>query len=297
MLKTLLLESDSGEQVAVILRGDRELNEIKLCRKLGCNEVKLVDDATVEKLTGAPRGFAGPVGLKLRILADNEVALMADAVAGANKADTHYRGVNYGRDFEVDEFADLRQAEAGDGCPRCNGTLQSWRGIEVGHVFKLGTKYSEALGATVLNAEGKEEPLVMGCYGIGIGRSVAAAIEQNHDKNGIIFPMPIAPFQVLITLLNPKDDEVSKAGEELYAYLQDNGIEVLLDDRDERPGSKFKDADLIGIPLRVTVGARGLKEDTFEVSWRKDGEKQMIPIAETGEWLVQWVKDAMQGKR
>lgn len=297
MLKTLLLESDSGEQVAVLLRGDRELNEIKLCRKLGCNEVKLVDDATVENLTGAPRGFAGPVGLKLRILADNEVALMADAVAGANKADTHYRGVNYGRDFEVDEFADLRQAEAGDGCPRCNGTLQSWRGIEVGHVFKLGTKYSEALGATVLNAEGKEEPLVMGCYGIGIGRSVAAAIEQNHDKNGIIFPMPIAPFQVLITLLNPKDDEVSKAGEELYAYLQDNGIEVLLDDRDERPGSKFKDADLIGIPLRVTVGARGLKEDTFEVSWRKDGEKQMIPIAETGEWLVQWVKDAMQGKR
>jgi prolyl-tRNA synthetase len=297
MLKTLLLESDSGEQVAVLLRGDRELNEIKLCRKLGCNEVKLVDDATVENLTGAPRGFAGPVGLKLRILADNEVALMADAVAGANKADTHYRGVNYGRDFEVDEFADLRQAEAGDGCPRCNGTLQSWRGIEVGHVFKLGTKYSEALGATVLNAEGKEEPLVMGCYGIGIGRSVAAAIEQNHDKNGIIFPMPIAPFQVLITLLNPKDEEVSKAGEELYAYLQDNGIEVLLDDRDERPGSKFKDADLIGIPLRVTVGARGLKEDAFEVSWRKDGEKQMIPIAETGEWLVQWVKDAMQGKR
>jgi prolyl-tRNA synthetase len=297
MLKTLLLESDSGEQVAVLLRGDRELNEIKLCRKLGCNEVKLVDDATVEKLTGAPRGFAGPVGLKLRTLADNEVALMADAVTGANKGDTHYRGVNYGRDFEVSEFADLRQAEAGDGCPRCNGTLQSWRGIEVGHVFKLGTKYSEALGATVLNAEGKEEPLVMGCYGIGIGRSVAAAIEQNHDKNGIIFPMPIAPFQVLITLLNPKDEEVTQAGEELYAYLQDNGIEVLLDDRDERPGSKFKDADLIGIPLRVTVGARGLKEDAFEVSWRKGGEKQMIPIAEAGEWLVQWVKDAMQDKQ
>jgi prolyl-tRNA synthetase len=297
MLKTLLLESDSGEQVAVLLRGDRELNEIKLCRKLGCNEVKLVDDATVEKLTGAPRGFAGPVGLKLRTLADNEVALMADAVTGANKGDTHYRGVNYGRDFEVSEFADLRQAEAGDGCPRCNGTLQSWRGIEVGHVFKLGTKYSEALGATVLNAEGKEEPLVMGCYGIGIGRSVAAAIEQNHDKNGIIFPMPIAPFQVLITLLNPKDEEVTQAGEELYAYLQDNGIEVLLDDRDERPGSKFKDADLIGIPLRVTVGARGLKEDAFEVSWRKEGEKQMIPIAEAGEWLVQWVKDAIQDKQ
>lgn len=296
MLKTLLLESDSGAQVAVVLRGDRELNEIKLCRKLKCNEVKLVDDATVEKLTGAPRGFAGPVGLEIRILADNEVSLMGDAVAGANKADTHYRGVNCGRDFKVDEFADLRQAEAGDGCPRCNGSLQSWRGIEVGHVFKLGTKYSEALGATVLNAEGKEEPLVMGCYGIGIGRSVAAAIEQNHDQNGIIFPMPIAPFQVLITLLNPKDEEVSGAGEDLYAYLQDNGVEVLLDDRDERPGSKFKDADLIGIPLRVTVGARGLKEDALEVSWRKEGEKKMIPIAEAGEWLVEWVQEAMQGK-
>jgi len=294
MLKTLLLETEAGEQVAVVLRGDRELNEIKLCRKLGCNEVKLVDDAAVEALSGAPRGFAGPVGLKMKIVADNEISLLADSVCGANKADTHYRGVNCGRDFAVDEFADLRQAEAGDGCPRCNGTLQSWRGIEVGHVFKLGTKYSESLGATVLNAEGREEPLVMGCYGIGIGRSVAAAIEQNHDKKGIIFPMPIAPFQVLITLLNPKDEEVTSAGEDLYRYLQDNGIEVLLDDRDERPGSKFKDADLIGIPLRVTVGARGLKEGAFEVSWRKDGEKQMVPTVDAGEWLVQWVREAMQ---
>ncbi|MFO7832075.1 MAG: proline--tRNA ligase [Desulfuromonadaceae bacterium] len=296
MLKTLLLETDTGEQVAVVLRGDRELNEIKLCRKLGCNDVTLVDDATVESLTGAPRGFAGPVGLKGRIIADNEVSLLADCVAGANATDTHYRGVNCGRDFEVSEFADLRQAEAGDGCPRCNGTLQSWRGIEVGHVFKLGTKYSEAMGATVLNADGKQEPLVMGCYGIGIGRSVAAAIEQNHDANGIIFPMPIAPFQVLITLLNPKDEEVTRAGEELYAYLLDNGIDVLLDDRDERPGSKFKDADLIGVPLRVTVGARGLKEDALEISWRSEGEKKMIPIVEAGEWLVKWVREAMQGK-
>lgn len=297
MLKTLLLKSDTGEQVAVVLRGDRELNEIKLCRKLGCNEVTMVDDATVEALSGAPCGFAGPVGLKMKIFADNEVALMSDCVTGANLADFHYRGVNCGRDFEVDEFADLRQAEAGDGCPRCAGTLQSWRGIEVGHVFKLGTKYSEALGATVLNAAGKQEPLVMGCYGIGIGRSVAAAIEQNNDKNGIIFPMPIAPFQVLITLLNPKDQEVARAGDELYSYLQKHGVEVLLDDRDERPGSKFKDADLIGIPLRVTVGARGLKESVFEVSWRSDGEKKMIPIAEAGAWLINGVHEAMQDKR
>jgi prolyl-tRNA synthetase len=296
MLKTLLFETDAGAQVAVVLRGDRELNEIKLCRKLGCNEVQLVDEATVEVLSGAPCGFAGPIGLSCPILADNEVAMMADCVAGANVVDTHYRGVNYGRDFAVSEFADLRQAEAGDRCPRfeCTGTLQSWRGIEVGHVFKLGTTYSEALGATVLNAEGKDETLVMGCYGIGIGRSVAAAIEQNHDANGIIFPMPIAPFQVLITLLNPKEAQVAEAGETLYRQLQDNGIEVLLDDRDERPGSKFKDADLVGIPLRVTVGARGLKEGVFEISWRSSGEKMMVPMDEALQWLVGQVGEAMQ---
>ncbi len=297
MLKTLLLETDTGAQVAVVLRGDRELNEIKLCRKLGCNEVNLVDEATVEALSGAPRGFAGPVGLSCQILADSEVALMADCVAGANAVDTHYCGVNYGRDFSVSEFADLRQAEDGDKCPRgdCKGELQIWRGIEVGHVFKLGIKYSEALGATVLNADGKEQILEMGCYGIGIGRSVAAAIEQNHDANGIIFPMPIAPFHVLITLLNPKDTQVAEAGEALYLKLQKNGIEVLLDDRDERPGSKFKDADLVGIPLRVTVGARGLKEDVFEISWRSSGDKQMIPVGEAVQWLVGQVQMAMQG--
>lgn len=296
LLKTLLLETDAGEHVAVVLRGDHELNEVKLCHKLGCNEVKLMDEATVEALSGAPCGFAGPVGLGCRILADNEVALMADCVAGANVVDTHYGGVNYGRDFTVSAFTDLRQAEAGDRCPRCGctGTLQSWRGIEVGHVFKLGTKYSEALGATVLNAEGREETLVMGCYGIGIGRSVAAAIEQNHDADGIIFPMPIAPFQVLITLLNPKDAQVAEVGDTLYRQLQNNGIEVLLDDRDERPGSKFKDADLIGIPLRVTVGARGLKEGVFEISWRSSGDKQMVPVGDAAQWLIKQVEEAMQ---
>ena len=294
MVKTLLLETDAGERVAVLLRGDRELNEIKLCRKLGCNEVALLDDAAVETLSGAPRGFAGPIGLQCRVLADMEVEVLADFVAGANAADTHYQGVNIGRDFDVDEFADLRQAEAGDGCPRCSGTLQSWRGIEVGHVFKLGTKYSEALGATVLNAEGRQEPLVMGCYGIGIGRTVAAAIEQNHDDNGIMFPMPIAPYQVLITLLNPKDAQVAEVGEALYRELQNNGIEVLLDDRDERPGSKFKDADLIGIPLRVTVGARGLKDGVFEISWRNVAEKNMVPTDEACQYLTDLVAEAMR---
>jgi prolyl-tRNA synthetase len=290
LIKTLLLQTDSGEQLAVLLRGDRELNEIKLCRYLDCLEVEMLSDEAVEALTGAPSGFAGPVGLSCRILADDEVRTMADAVTGANEKDMHYMGTNPGRDFTVEAYADLRQAVAGDGCPRCEGSLQMWRGIEVGHVFKLGTKYSQALGATVLNAEGKEVPLVMGCYGIGIGRTVAAAIEQNHDDNGVIFPMPIAPFQVIITLLNPKDDQVMTAGTELYKQLQAQGVEVLLDDRDERPGSKFKDAELIGIPIRVTVGNRALKEGAFEVQKRAAGERLMMPVEQTLAWLVDEVR-------
>ncbi|EAT14850.1 proline--tRNA ligase [Desulfuromonas acetoxidans] len=290
LIKTLLVQTDTGEQLAVLLRGDRELNEIKLCRYLDCLEVVMLGDIAVEELTGAPVGFAGPVGLDCRILADLEVQSMADAVVGGNEKDVHYMGANPGRDFSVEAYADLRQAQAGDGCPRCDGTLQMWRGIEVGHVFKLGTKYSEALGATVLNAEGKEAPLVMGCYGIGIGRTVAAAIEQNHDDQGVIFPMPIAPFQVIITLLNPKDEQVMQAGSELYQQLMDAGVEVLLDDRDERPGSKFKDAELIGIPIRVTVGNRALKEGAFEVQKRLEGERMMMPVAETLSWLVDEVK-------
>ena len=286
LIKTLLLQTDGGEQLAVLLRGDRELNEIKLCRYLDCLEVVMLGDAAVEELSGAPVGFAGPVGLACRILADLEVASMVDAVIGGNEKDVHYMGANPGRDFSVEAYADLRQAQAGDGCPRCEGTLQMWRGIEVGHVFKLGTKYSEALGATVLNAEGKDVPLVMGCYGIGIGRTVAAAIEQNHDDNGVIFPMPIAPFQVIITLLNPKDAQVMQTGTELYEQLVEKGVEVLLDDRDERPGSKFKDAELIGIPIRVTVGNRALQEGAFEIQLRAGGERMMMPVEQTVSWLV-----------
>lgn len=295
LIKTLLVQTDTGDQMAVLLRGDRELNEIKLCRFLGCLEIEMVGEQAVIELTGAPSGFAGPVGLTCRIIADYEVRTMVDCVVGANIADMHRVGVNPGRDFEVDEYVDLRQAEAGDGCPRCEGVLQSWRGIEVGHVFKLGTKYSKALGATVLNREGKDIPLVMGCYGIGIGRTVAAAIEQNHDENGVIFPMPIAPFQVIITLLNAKDDQVVSVGNELYSTLLDAGVEVVLDDRDERPGSKFKDADLIGVPIRVTVGGRALKEGVFEVQLRGDSERQMMPVAETATWLIAEVQRQLVG--
>jgi len=280
LVKTLVVETDSGEVVAVLLRGDRELNTIKLCNLLGADWVEMAPDETVLKATGAPTGFAGPVGLQLRILADLEVEAMSDFVVGANEKDYHYTGANHGRDFQVERFADLRQAVAGDACPRCDGKLESWRGVEVGHVFKLGTKYSESMAAKVLDEQGRERALVMGCYGIGIGRTVAASIEQNHDENGIIWPMPIAPFQVLITLVNPKDEAVCEAGEKLYRDLLEQGIEVLLDDRDERPGSKFKDADLIGIPLRVTVGSRGLKDGNLELQVRRGGERSMVPLAE-----------------
>jgi len=295
LIKTLLLRTDGGETVAVLLRGDRELNDIKLCRLLGCNEVELADEETVRRVTGAPSGFAGPVGLKGRILADFEVRAMGDAVTGANEVDTHYTGVACGRDFTVETFADLREAVAGDFCPRCAGKLEVWRGIEVGHVFKLGTKYSQALGATFLDAQGQEQVIFMGCYGIGVGRTVAAAIEQNHDENGIVFPMPIAPFQVIVTMVNPNDAEVCAAAEKLYAELLERGIEVLLDDRDERPGSKFKDADLLGIPLRVTVGARGLKDGALEVQERRSGAREMLPLAEVAEAVAERVRGALAG--
>jgi prolyl-tRNA synthetase len=292
LVKTLLLETEGGETVAVLLRGDRELNDIKLCRLLDCNHVELASEETVQRLTGAPSGFAGPVGLEIRILADYEVRGMSDFVTGANEADCHYRGVNLGRDFTVETFADLRLAQAGDPCPRCAGKLEIWRGIEVGHIFKLGTKYSAALGATVLDDAGQERPLFMGCYGIGIGRTVAAAIEQNHDENGIIFPLPIAPFQVLISVVNPREEQVLAAAESLYGELLQLGIEVLLDDRDERPGSKFKDADLVGIPLRVTVGARGLKENAVELQERRSGERRMLPLVEAASTLESLVRQA-----
>ncbi len=295
LVKTLIVQTDAGETVAVLLRGDRELNDIKLTRLLGCNWVELAPEEVVIRTTGAPSGFAGPVGLNLRLLADFEVRTMTDFIAGANEKDTHLTGVNLGRDCTVELFADLRQAVSGDPCPRCSGRLEIWRGIEVGHVFKLGTKYSAAMGATVLDEKGDERTLFMGCYGIGIGRTVAAAIEQNNDENGIIWPMPIAPFQVLVTMVNPKEDEVRLAAEKLYGELQTLGVEALLDDRDERPGSKFKDADLIGIPLRVTVGSRGLKEGALELQERRSGERTMLPLAEAASLLGQRVQREING--
>jgi prolyl-tRNA synthetase len=295
LVKTLLLQTDQGEQVAVLLRGDRELNTIKLCRLLGCNAVELLPEEVVLAVTGGPTGFSGPIGLPLRLLADVEVRGMSDFIVGANEKDMHYTGVNLGRDLNLTTYADLRQAVAGDPCPRCAGALESWRGIEVGHVFKLGTKYSQALKATVLDDQGKERVVFMGCYGIGVGRTMAAAVEQNNDQHGIIWPMPIAPFQVLVTTVNPKEDDVRLAAERLYEELQGLAIEVLLDDRDERPGSKFKDADLIGIPLRVTVGSRGLKEGALELQLRSSGERSMLPVGDAAATIASLVQRALEG--
>ncbi len=297
LVKTLIVQTSEDEVLAILLRGDRELNEIKLANLLDVDWVLMAEDDVVKQVTGAPTGFAGPIGLEIRVIADAEVKGMADFVVGGNAVDVHFTGANQDRDFAVSQFADLRQAVAGDPCPRCEGgKFESWRGIEVGHIFKLGIKYSEAMNATVLDAEGKSRPLVMGCYGIGAGRTVAAAIEQNHDENGMMLPMPLAPFQVLITMLNPKDDQVREAAEELYQQLLAANIEVLLDDRDERPGIKFKDADLIGIPLRVTVGARNLKEGNVELKIRNSGAMSMVPLDDITPQLQQLVAEGLAFK-
>ena len=294
LVKTLIVQTSDDEVLAVLLRGDHELNMIKLTNLLDVDWVLMAEEDVVKRVTGAPTGFAGPIGLKVRILADAEVQGMADFVVGGNAVDVHFSGANQGRDFEISQFADLRQAMAGDPCPRCeSGKFESWRGIEVGHIFKLGIKYSEAMNATVLDAQGETQPLVMGCYGIGAGRTVAAAIEQNHDENGMILPMPLAPFQVLVTMLNPKDDQVREAAEKLYQQLLALNIETLLDDRDERPGIKFKDADLIGIPLRVTVGARNLKEGNVELKIRKSGVTSMFSLDEMTPQLQQLVAEGL----
>jgi len=271
LIKTLIFQQ--GDRViAALIRGDHEINEIKLGNLLGAETLCLADDAAIEKATRAPRGFAGPVGLSIAMLADHDVRPGRNYVTGGNEEDVHLINVSPGRDFTVERFADLRFALEGDPCPRCStGSLVMSRGIEVGHIFRLGTTYSTSLGANFLDAAGRPQPMVMGCYGIGVGRTVAAAIEQNHDENGIIFPPSIAPFQVIISAVKPTDPQIRETSERIYAALLGSGVDTLLDDRDERPGIKFKDADLIGIPLRITVGTRA-GEGMVEIRARKSRE-------------------------
>ena len=294
-IKTLVYRTDSGEFVAVLVRGDHEVNELKLKTVLGCREIALADEASVATAIGVAPGFLGPIGLKLRVLADLSVHGMRAAVTGANEPNAHFINVDQERDFTPTAFADLRLAIAGDPCPRCeHGRLEAHRGIEVGQVFYLGTKYSVAMGATYLDAEGRERPIEMGCYGIGVSRLVAAAIEQNHDANGIIWPFSVAPFQVLLLPINYKDQSIREAADNLYGELQKHGVEVLLDDRDERPGVKFKDADLVGIPLRVTIGAKGLEKGCLELRWRREGKTEEVPVADGATKIRAIVNQALQ---
>ncbi len=285
LIKTLVYQADE-RVVMVLVRGDREVNEIKLGNFLGGPlKLELASSEVVEALCGCETGYVGPVGVTVEILADAEVPLMVNAITGANKTGHHLTGVNPGRDFTIDRVADLRTVEAGEPCPKCGQPLLAARGIEVGQVFNLGTKYSKAMDAKYLDENGKEKLMVMGCYGIGVTRTMAAAIEQNHDADGIKWPMPIAPFQVIVVPVSVKDQAVAEAAEKLYQELQALGVEAVIDDRDERPGVKFKDADLIGYPLRVTVGAKTLQEGKVEIKSRHSGEVELIPAGEAAAYL------------
>ncbi len=289
LIKTLILRIDDG-LVAVLIRGDHDLNEVKLKNFLDAGDLEMADERSIEKVTGGPLGFSGPVGLeKVKILADNGIRSMPSAVVGANESDVHLVDVNPRTDFRVDQYGDFREAREGDPCPLCDGGLRLSKGIEVGHVFKLGVKYSEAMNARFLDAQGQEQPIVMGCYGIGVSRTVAAAIEQNNDEDGIIFPPAISPFTALVTPVGKKNPDIDKAAEEIYQDLWTAGIDALIDDRDERPGVKFKDADLMGIPLRVTVGKRALDKGKVEMRNRRTKETELVDLPHIIEAVSQAV--------
>lgn len=277
LVKTLVFKAD-GVPVAVLVRGDREVEEVKLKNLLGVAEVEMAEDKEVFDATGVPTGYLGPVGIKIKVVADQEVANMENFYVGGNEKNYHLKNVNFERDCPVHAVADLRQITTADPCPECGGQLGLTEGIEVGHIFKLGTGYSESMNATFQDQDGKEKHFVMGCYGIGVTRVVAAAIEQNHDADGIVFPVPIAPYTVVILNLGINDKLINDAAEQLYADFQRAGIKVLIDDRDERPGFKFKDADLIGVPFRITVGKGFAKNGLVEVKYRKSGNvEEMTP--------------------
>ena len=275
LVKTLIFDSDKG-CVAALVRGDHEISERKMKIVLGTQELQLAGDRQIEEVTRSPKGFAGPIGLTIPVIADLDIQGMVNFVTGGNEKDTHLVDVNTGRDFQVTQFADIRSFTLGDRCPLCGEDVRTDKGIEVGHTFKLGPKYSKAMGATYLDDQGKEREFVMGCYGIGVGRTVAAAIEQSYDANGIIFPMPIAPFHVLLLPVNIKMELLRETAEQIYKDLLDQQVEVLFDDREETPGVKFKDADLLGIPLRITLGDKNLKKGLVEIKTRKTGDVVLV---------------------
>ncbi|NQT91165.1 MAG: proline--tRNA ligase, partial [Lentisphaerae bacterium] len=288
-VKTLIYLVD-GKPVAALVPGERALNEKKLLHALDATDLELASEEVIRTVTGADVGFAGPVGLDIPIVADTSLRGIEGAIAGANRTDAHLVNVNIERDTQVKDFHDLCLVADGDACPRCGGPLHERRGIEVGHVFKLGTKYSEALGATYLDDKGESYPMVMGCYGIGVTRTLQAVVEQCHDDNGIVWPLSIAPYQVAILPLSVEPAECAQKAETLAQELEDRGISVLLDDRDDRPGVKFKDSDLLGLPIRVVVSERSLASGDIELKLRSETEKQMVPLEDAVERICGMVQ-------
>jgi prolyl-tRNA synthetase len=289
-LKTLLVEgANEGEVVALVLRGDHQLNAVKAEKLPGvATPLTFASNERIREATGADAGSIGPVGLKLRVVADRAAAAAGDFVCGANSNGKHLTGVNWGRDLPEPEVADLRNVVAGDPSPDGRGTLRITRGIEVGHIFQLGRNYSEAMQCTVLDANGRAQVLTMGCYGIGVSRVVAAAIEQNFDERGIVWPAAIAPFDVALVSLNmDKSPQVAEASQQLYAQLQERGFDVLWDDRDARPGVKFADMELIGIPHRIVISERGLAAGTVEYRSRRASESQNVALNQLWDLLGQ----------
>jgi len=289
-VKTLLVTTSEGATVAALLRGDHDLSEVKLRALLGSSWTAMAEADTVQRITGADVGFAGPLGLEVRIVADQALRGLRGGITGANETDHHYVGFDQTRDLDQIEFADIRLARGGDRCPRCgDGVFDGHRGIEVGNIFYLGTKYSAAMKATYLDPQGQEKPMEMGCYGIGVTRTAAAAVEQYNDANGILWPMPLAPVQVQLVPVK-FEGQMRTVAEDLYNKLIANGVEVLLDDRDERAGVKFKDADLIGTPLRVTIGPKGLERGVVEVKRRNQAQASDAALADVVDQLTGQVR-------
>ncbi|HWM28117.1 MAG TPA: proline--tRNA ligase, partial [Woeseiaceae bacterium] len=276
-VKTLIVEG-VDQPVALVLRGDHVLNAVKAEKLPGVlAPLTMANAGVIRGVTGSEPGFAGPIGLGIAVYFDHATALMSDFVAGANETDTHLTGVNFGRDLPLPETVDIRNVVEGDPVPGGKGRLSIARGIEVGHIFQLGTKYSEAMGATVQDKDGTDRPMAMGCYGIGVTRIVGAAIEQNHDERGIVWPEPLAPFQAVLIAINlHKSERLRDAANRLYAELLERGVDVLFDDRDARPGVKFADAELIGIPHRLVISERGIDAGELEYRHRRDPESRLL---------------------
>jgi prolyl-tRNA synthetase len=295
VLKTLLYEAD-GKAMAALVPGDRELNEVKLRNHLDANDLDLAGPELIESLTGAPVGFSGPKDLPVeRIVADHSLLGESDWIVGANAKDAHLLHIDLSRDVSVSAYTDLATITEQDPCPKCGAGIELRKGIEVGHVFKLGTKYSRAMRATYLDENGREQEMIMGCYGIGVSRIVAAAIEQSHDESGIIFPPPIAPFEAVLLALNTKDESLMDKAEAMYAELRSQNVEIMLDDRQERPGFKFKDADLLGFPIQLVLGGKGLQSNVVEAKDRRTGEKSNLPLDRFAQAFAEWRQQVWQG--